>query len=272
VGVSVKWAVPVSVAALAFGGLAVAVAPSAAACGGYGEPACQTFTLSFNANGGVCSPSSVSATENTWATLLSGSQCTRSGFTLSAWSGGGSSFAPGAQVFVTGNNGFTAVWTATTPTSSPGTPTGGQSTGVPTTGPTESPTATPTPTVTIPAGQTNPTTPQRPAPGVVVVTQAVADRTEATDEFPRNTRRAAESNAAEIDRGSVFQAAVQLVGRTPYSVRLQTPEGEFVSFGSLRTNALGVLTTPAVRYTLAGTYFWVFEFAGRRQFIAVSVS
>jgi hypothetical protein len=127
--------------------------------------------------------------------------------------------------------------------------------------------------VTIPPGQTNPDSRVVAAPGVVVVPQSVANRTTATEEQSRATRRAAERNASEIDRGSVFQASVVVPGnREVWTVRLQTPDGETVSFGTLRSGAEGTVTTPAIRYTVEGTFMWVFERGNRQRFLAVSVS
>jgi hypothetical protein len=129
------------------------------------------------------------------------------------------------------------------------------------------------PTVTIPPGQSNPEQPTRPAPGVVVVAQSVADRTTATEETSRNTRRLAVRNATDIDLGSVFQGSVSLPGASrAWTVRLETPAGDRVDFGTLRSNRQGELTTPAIRYTRAGDFTWVFTAGSTTRFIVLRVS
>lgn len=130
------------------------------------------------------------------------------------------------------------------------------------------------PTVTIPAGQTNPDTRVVPVPGVVVVPQSVADRTTVNEERSLGTRRLAVSRATDVDRGTVFRPSMDgLRVRTLFTVRLESPSGDIVDFGSIRSDEVGSLTLPAIRYTARGTYVWSFDRAGGpRRFFAVSVS
>lgn len=130
------------------------------------------------------------------------------------------------------------------------------------------------PTVSIPPGQTNPDTRVVPVPGVVVVPQSVADRTTVNEERSLATRRLAVSRATDLDRGSVFRPSMDgLRVRTPFTVRLESPSGDIVDFGSISTDGVGSLTLPAVRYTARGTYVWSFDRAGGpRRFFALAVS
>ena len=73
-------------------------------------PPPATYTVSLNTDGGSCPVSSLSGTSGTWAALPS--DCTKPGYTLSGWSTpfGGSNFAPGQPIALTGNNTLTAQW------------------------------------------------------------------------------------------------------------------------------------------------------------------
>lgn len=83
-------------------------------CPRAGTPSPTVFTLALDANGGVCTSTSVSGDSGTWVALPAATACTREGFTLAAWStsrtGGGITLAPGGFTLLTDNNSLYAIW------------------------------------------------------------------------------------------------------------------------------------------------------------------
>lgn len=82
-------------------------------------------SLSLDANGGSCTATAITGSAGTWAPLPEASACTKDGSTLSGWTtqDGKLSFAPGAQVNLTGGNTLVAQWSART-AAQPGASTG----------------------------------------------------------------------------------------------------------------------------------------------------
>lgn len=71
-----------------------------------------TYTLSFNANGGTCTVSTLSGPAGAWVALPSAVQCTKTGYTLTGWRAGGTTFWPAQAVELNGDNSLTATWRA----------------------------------------------------------------------------------------------------------------------------------------------------------------
>jgi DNA-binding beta-propeller fold protein YncE len=73
-------------------------------------------SLSLDSNGGSCTTSLISGDAGAWVSLPVESACVKNGATLSGWMtrDGKLSFAPGAQVYLTGDNTLIAQWAPTT--------------------------------------------------------------------------------------------------------------------------------------------------------------
>ena len=97
-------------------------------------PPAPLWTLSFQANGGSCTPSQVQAYDTAWVATPGAGACTRDGYRFIGWNtsptGGGIGFTPGAQTQMSGDNTLYAQW---------------ESTAVPAPAPTPTPAPRPTP-------------------------------------------------------------------------------------------------------------------------------
>ncbi len=117
--------------------------------------------------------------------------------------------------------------------------------------PSPSPTPTPAPVVVAPP---NPPAAFSPASGVIVVSEAAAERAEPRTMLREPTRRPSNAPTVAADRG----AAVALVtsGLTPGAdqvVRIKI-DGKFVTLGTTRADADGLARLPVLRLLDRGTY------------------
>jgi uncharacterized repeat protein (TIGR02543 family) len=77
-------------------------------------PPAQTWTLSYDANGGSCTAPSQTEADGTWVYTYGSDSCTRTGYVFAGWNtsvdGSGLGFAPGSPTVLTGDNTLFAQW------------------------------------------------------------------------------------------------------------------------------------------------------------------
>lgn len=75
-----------------------------------------SYTLTYDANGGSCTPTSVTVADGTWVSVPAAADCARSGSLLTGWNtsanGSGLALAPGAATHVTSSNTLFAQWSS----------------------------------------------------------------------------------------------------------------------------------------------------------------